>query len=154
MISIHQPNLDLIVDEESAYEAFLVIARQLPDNADTLSQEVNLRLSWKHELQYKVLAIQEFTHDFVKQIFQPLIGKVAELSPSSPDQRDHPLREFNHEILWIPNNLSQKLIDLVVSSEVINPESLKEYLSYVLIRNTRWQVFLALSHTKQPIWKQ
>ena len=80
--------------------------------------------------------------------------RIADISPSSPEERSHALREFNHEIVTLPLNLTQHLIDQVRIGTVLTVESIKPYVTYVLIRNRHGQVFLALSSTKQPIWKQ
>lgn len=154
MIQLHQPNLEQVTDAESVYEAFLYLARQLPEKASELFDDLNLRISWDKLLSEQVQWIQDFTNAFIDAIFQPLVERIADISPSRTDQRDHPLREFNHELTTLPLNLSQRIIDLVASNKIITTDLIRPLLSYVLIRNSHNQVFLALSSTEAPIWKQ
>ena len=114
-LSITQSNLSLVTDIDSIYEAFLSLSRQLASLEVLISTELNARISLKDSPIDKSRAIVNFTLELVDDVFQPLIERIAELSPASPDQRDHPLREFAHEMMSLPLNLQQKLIDDVLS---------------------------------------
>lgn len=154
-LDIIQPNLTLVTDVDSVYEAFLSLSRQLASLEVIISTKLNARISLKDSPIDKRRVIEDFTLELVDDVFQSLIERIAELSPASPDQRDHPLREFAHEMMRLPLNLQQKLIDDVLSwKNQFKPEDIKPYLAHALIKNTEWQVFVALASTKYPIWKQ
>lgn len=94
-----QENLHAVVDLPTALIELWALSKQL---SVSINQEVVLK---------KIIAVlwewQDVSNwlwwiweEVFESLFHKLIMRVAEISPASPTERHHPLRQFNHELLW------------------------------------------------------
>ena len=61
------------------------------------------------------------------EVFQPLAVRISDISPIEPEQKSHPLRKFNHDILLnFPVNFQQMLIVKLAKS---NPVTIEDIVS-------------------------
>ncbi len=124
MLNLEQQNLDLVIDEKSAHEALDSIIAQLHKKSNVILSLIHARFpEWGLDL----LNVEKFSLEFMDEVFQPLAERVSDISPREPEQKSHPLRKFNHDILMsFPVNFQQMLIAKLIKS---NSVTIKDIVS-------------------------
>ena len=94
-----QDNSSGVVDLATAFIELWALSKQLSSdkNKEVVLSRITDVMWWWQDISKWLWHIWQ---EVFESLFRKLIMRVAEISPASPTERHHPLRDFNHELMW------------------------------------------------------